>query len=98
MILHGMMLGWGHENMATAEAWCLQLQTTTWIKQLNPSDMKWAALVAARNWRAKPDLTLAAWLDQFPLSATDKADTLKGPYPDSYHISKYPPTPAPNKP
>jgi hypothetical protein len=62
---------------------------TTWIKQLNPSDMKWAALVTARNWRAKPDLTLAAWVDQLPLSAGDKAETVKGPYPDSYHISKY---------
>jgi hypothetical protein len=63
----------------------------TWIKQLNPADMKWAALVAARNWRAKPksDLTLATWLDQLPLTAADKAVTLKGPYPDSYHISKY---------
>ena len=154
MMLHGVMLGWAQQNMAAAEGWCLQLQTTrdnryvsiftvadalcrkdpksavawtgtltapddrhaaidgtvtiwirgdyaamaTWIKQLNPSDMKWAALVAARNWRAKPDLTLAAWLDQFPLSAADKADTLKGPYPDSYHISKYLPAPAPNKP
>lgn len=71
---------------------------TTWIKQLNPSDMKWAALVAARNWRTKPDLTLAAWLDPLSLSAVDKANTLKGPYPDSYHISKYPPASAPNKP
>ena len=154
MILHGVMLGWAHENMAAAEAWCMQLQTrrdnryvsfftvadalcrkdpqsavawtatltapddrnaaidgtvtiwsrgdfaamATWIKQLNPSDMKWAVLVAARNWRAKPDLTLAAWIDQLPLSAVDKADTLKGPCPDSYHISKYLPAPAPNKP
>ncbi|HEV7404394.1 MAG TPA: hypothetical protein VGO11_15750 [Chthoniobacteraceae bacterium] len=70
---------------------------TTWIKQLNPSDLKWAALVAARNWRSK-DLTLAAWLDQLPLSAPDKAATLKGPYPDSYHLSKYQPAPVPGKP
>lgn len=154
MLLHGLMLGWANQNMAAAEAWCLQRQTTrdnryvsiftvadalcrksapsavdwtatltapedrqagidgtvtiwirgdlaamtTWIKQLNASDMKWAALVAARNWRAKPDLTLAVWLDQLPLSAADKADTLKGPYPDSYRISKYLPTAPPNKP
>lgn len=71
---------------------------TTWLKQLNPSDLPWAALVAARNWRPKPDLTLAAWLDQLPLSALDKANTLKGPYPDSYHISKYLPPPAPHQP
>ena len=70
---------------------------TTWIKQLNPSDMKWAALVAARNWKAKPDLTLAAWIDQLSLTAADKADTVKGPYPDSYHISKYLPAPAPQE-
>ncbi len=145
MLLHGVILGWALQNMAAAEAWCLQLQTTrdnrylsfftvadalcrkspqsavawtatltapddrnaaidgtvtiwsrgdfaamaTWIKQLNPSDMKWAALVAARNWKAKPDLTLAAWIDQLPLSAVDKAAALKAPYPDSYHISKY---------
>ena len=60
----------------------------TWIKQLNPSDMKWATLVAGRNWRAKPDLTLAAWIDQLPLSAADKADAVKGPYPDSSRISR----------
>jgi hypothetical protein len=151
MMLHGLTLGWSQQDMAAAEAWCLQLQTTrdnryvtiftvadalcrkdpksavawtatltapddrhagldgtvtiwirgdyaataAWMKQLNPADLKWAALVAARNWRAKPDLTLAAYLDQFPLSAADKADTLKGPYPDSYHISKYVPAPAP---
>ena len=150
MLLHGVTLGWAHEDMAAAEAWCLQLQTTrdnryvsiftvadalcrkdpksavawtatltapddrkaaldgtvtiwirggyaamtTWIQQLSLPEMKWAALVAARNWRAKrerPDLTLAAWLDQLPLSALDKAEIGKGPYPDSYHISKYQP-------
>ncbi len=72
---------------------------TTWIKQLNPSDMKWAALVAARNW--KPAFgPLSTWLDQLSLTAEDKAAVLKGPYPDSYHISKYQPGPvsAPNKP
>ena len=66
---------------------------TAWVKQLNPTDMKWAALVAARNWRSK-ELTLAAWLDQTTLSADDKAEVLKGPYPDSFHISKYQPAAA----
>ena len=154
MMLHGLTLGWSLENMAAAQAWCLQLQTTrdnryvavftvadalcrkgapsatawtesltapldrkaaldgtvtiwirgdfaamtTWVKQLNPADLKWAALVAARNWRPKPDLTLATWLDQLPLSGADKADVLKAPpYPDSYHISKYLPEPAAGK-
>jgi len=43
---------------------------------------------------SKARLTLVAYLDQFPLSAADKADTLKGPYPDSYHVFKYQPVPA----
>ncbi len=73
---------------------------TAWIKPMNPVDMKWAALVVARNCGSKRDIPLATWLDQTSLSAADKAEVLKGPWPDSYHISKYQPAtaPAPNKP
>ncbi len=84
----------------TVTIWCRGglPDMTAWIKQMNPTDMKWAAILGAKNWKAAGG-PLPAWVDQLPLSAGDKAEVMKvvdakGPYPDSFHISKYQPAPA----
>ena len=89
----------------TATMWCRWglADATAWIKQLNPTDMRWAAKAVAASWgmaKVKPDPSLEVWLNQLSLSADDKQDVLKGPHFDSFHISKYQPPPAspPNKP
>jgi len=86
--IHGIALIWARGNIAS---------TTAWIKQLNPQDMKWAALAVAETWGMVKGggPSLEGWLDQLSLSATDKAEVLKGPHPDEYHYSKYQPNPSP---
>jgi len=89
----------------TATIWCRGglADATVWIKQLNPTDMKRAAQSVAASWglaKVKTDPSLEVWLGQLSLSPADKEDVLKGPRPDSFHISKYQPAPAsaPSKP
>jgi hypothetical protein len=84
----------------TATIWCRGdlAATTAWIMQLkNPADVKRAAHSVAASWhlaRVKTDPSLEVWLNPLPLSPADKAEVLKGPHPDSFHISKYHPAAA----
>lgn len=82
--VHGIALIWARGNISAV---------TAWIQQLNPQDMKRAAMAVAETWRLVKNggPSLEAWLDQLPLSPADKQEVLKGPRPDEFNFSKYQP-------